>query len=252
MATTDVFTYVDETGDRGQSPTSSPIFGMAAVLVDDHAAASLRLAVKQLRRDFGVPAKSVMSWKNHAKTHDRRKRAAELLGAVGGLRICYVYVVKSALRPDSYRSDPRRFYNYVAYKTYKSTLWAARNWKGSRARVWTRFGHVRSHDHTTTASYITRSAAVEPTVPHHLEQGLRWVSADKYLESQAADMYGGFLKSAVWQDGQFGYTEPSYLLSIWHQIRNSDECAIPLGLMSMPENSLVRQNSWFPCKHCQK
>ncbi|HEV7648718.1 MAG TPA: DUF3800 domain-containing protein [Actinophytocola sp.] len=252
MATSDVYTYVDETGDRGQRPTSSPIFGMAAVLVDDHAAIALRLAVKQLRNDLQVPGNSVMSWKNHAKNHDRRKRAAELLGAVDGLRVCYVYVVKSALRPDSYLSDPQRFYNYLAYKTYKSTLWAARNWKGSNVRVWTRFGHVRRHDHTTTASYIAREAAAEPKVPHDLEQGIRWVSADRYLESQAADMYGGFLKSAVWPDGQFGYTEPSYLLSIWHQIRNSGDCVIPLGLMSMPDSSLVRQNAWFPCQRCEK
>jgi len=252
MATSDVYTYIDETGDRGQGPTSSPIFGMAAVLVDDNAATALRLAVEQLRRDLQVPVNSVMSWKNNAKTHDRRKRVAELLGSVGGLRVCYVYVVKSALYPDSYLSHPQRFYNYVAYKTYKSTLWAARNWKGSSARVWTRFGHVRGHDHTTTTRYIARTAAIDPTVPHHLEQGRRWVSADRYLESQAADMYGGFLKSAVWPDGQFGYTEPSYLLSIWHQIRNSNDCVIPLGLMSMPDNSLVRQNAWFPCKHCEK
>lgn len=252
MGTSDVYTYIDETGDRGQSPASSPIFGMAAVLVDDQAATDLRQAVRQLRRDLQVPDNAVMSWKNNVKTHDRRKRAAELLGAVQGLRVCYVYAIKSALRADSYRSDPQRFYNYVAYMTYKSTLWAARNWKGIDARVWTRFGHVRGHDDTTTRSYITRMAATDTRVPNHMEQGLRWVSADRYLESQAADMYGGFLKSAVWADGQFGYTEPSYLLSIWHQIRNSDDCAIPLGLMSMPDSGLVRLNAWFPCQPCKK
>lgn len=149
-------------------------------------------------------------------------------------------------------ADPERFYNYVAYKTYKSTLWAARNMKGSSARVWTRFGHVRGHDHATTAKCITDQAAMDAKVPDHLEQGLRWVSADRYLEGQAADMYGGFLKSAVWPDGQFGYTEPAYLLSVWRQIRNSDDCAIPLGLMSMPSSGLVRQNPWFPCAHCTK
>jgi hypothetical protein len=252
MATSDVYTYIDETGDRGQKPGASPIFGMAAVLVDDRSAAELRLAVKQLRHDFQVPSDKVMSWKDHAKTHDRRKRAAQVLGAVGGLRTCYVYAIKSELSPGSYRGDPQRFYNYVAYKTYKSTLWAARSWKGPNGRVWTRFGHVRGHDHETTAAYIGKQAPADSKVPHHMEQGVRWVSADRYLESQAADLYGGFLKAAVWPDGAFGYTEPSYLLSIWHQIRNSGECVIPLGLMSMPGRSLVRHNLWFPCKDCTK
>lgn len=252
MVASDVYTYIDETGDRGQKPGASPIFGMAAVVVDDHSAAALRLAVKQLRRDFEVPHDKVMSWKNYAKNRDRRKRAAEVLGAVPGLRVCYVYAIKSELSRNSYRGDPHRFYNYVAYKTYKSTLWAARNWKGTSGRVWTRFGHVLHHDHTTTASYIAREAPAGPRVPHHMEQGIKWVSSDRYLESQAADLYGGFLKSAIWPDGAFGYTEPSYLLSIWHQIRNSGECVIPLGIMSMPNSSLVRQNSWFPCQHCTK
>jgi len=30
-----VYAYVDETGDRGASPASSPIFGMSAVILDD-------------------------------------------------------------------------------------------------------------------------------------------------------------------------------------------------------------------------
>jgi hypothetical protein len=252
MAISDVHVYIDETGDRGQAATSSPIFGMAAVIVDDRAAIALRSAVKQLRQDFDVPVGRVMSWKADAKSHDRRKRAAEVLGAVEGLRICYVYVLKSELDATSYLGSPQRFYNYVAYKTYKSAIWAARSWKGPEARVWTRFGHVRRHDHTTTAEYIEREAAADPKVPHLMEQGMRWVSADKYLESQAADLYGGFLKSAVWPAGQFGYTEPAYLLSIWHQIRNSGDCVIPLGLMSMPNSRLVRANSWFPCGHCRK
>ncbi|ANY06090.1 DUF3800 domain-containing protein [Pseudonocardia sp. HH130630-07] len=252
MAISDVYTYIDETGDRGSGPTSSPVFGMAAVLVDDGSAAALRLAVNQLRHDFGVPGTRVMSWKTDAKNHDRRKRAAEVLGDVPGLRICYVYAIKSELHLGSYRGHPERFYNYVAYKTYESTLWAARNWKGGRARVWTRFGHVRRHDHRTTAGYITTEAAGDGRVPDHLEQGMRWVSADRYLESQAADLYGGFLKAAVWPSGQFGYTEPAYLLRVWHQIRNSGDCVIPLGLMSMPDSSLVRRNAWFPCAGCTR
>lgn len=191
-----------------------------------------------------------MSWKQDAKTHDRRKRAAQVLGAVDGIRVCYVYSVKARLWQGTYRDDPQRFYNYVAYKAYKSVLWAARAWKGERARVWTRFGHVKHHDHRSTARYIKQQATDDPKVPFLMEQGLTWVSADKYAESQAADLYGGFLKAALWPDGQFGYVEPTYLLSVWHQLEHSHDCAIPLGIMSMPNNDLARQLDWFPCKNC--
>lgn len=247
-----VWAYIDETGDRGQGPTTSPIFGMSAVLVDDVGAPKLRAAVTQLRGEFGVPANKPMSWKEHVKTHDRRRRAAEVLGAVDEMKICYVFAIKSELSPSSYVGDRDRFYNYVAYKLYKSTIWAARNWHGDTARLSTRFGHVRHHDHTVTESYIKRQASSDPKIPFHMEQGLRWVSAGRYLESQAADLFCGFLKSALWPGGNYGYTEPSYLISIWRKIRNSENCAIPLGIMSMPDNKLVTNLDWFPCKTCPK
>nr|WP_286132034.1 hypothetical protein [Mycobacterium sp. IS-1556] len=205
-----------------------------------------------LRSDFGVPTKKVLSWKDHVKTHDRRRRAADVLSAVDELKVCYVYAIKNELDPASYVNDVPRFYNYVAFTMYKSIAWAARNWQGPDARLWTRFGHVRGHDHNTTDAYIREQVAKDPRIPFHMEQGLRWVSADQYLESQAADLFGGFLKAATWPDGAFGYTEASYLLSIWSKIRNSENCAIPLGIMSMPENRLTCEMPWFPCQSCPK
>lgn len=136
-----------------------------------------------------------------------------MLSAVVGLKVCYVHVVKAELHQNSYLQDRQRFYNYVALKTYRSVLWAARNWKGDAAQVWTRFGHVRGHDHRTTDQYIRRQAAQDERVPDHMEsRAFAGVSADRYLESQAADLFGGFLKAALWPGGEFGYVEPSYLL----------------------------------------
>src|SRR5579875_1085619 len=224
---------------------------MTAVLVDDVGAPKLRAAVTQLRGEFGVPANKPMSWKKHTKTHDRRRRAAEVLGAVDEMKVCYVFAIKSKLRPSSYVGDRDRFYNYVAYKLYKSTIWAARNWRGNTARLVTRFGHVKGHDHTVTENYIKWQASMDQRIPFYMEQGLRWVDAGRYLESQAADMFSGFLKAAFWP-GDYGYVEPSYLLSIWHKIRNSENCAIPLGIMPMPDNKLLADLAWFPCTTCPK
>ena len=109
------YAYIDETGDRGTNAGSSPIFGMAAVIVSERSAPDLRAAVRQLRSDFGVPDDKVMSWKDHLKNHDRRRRAAAVLGAVPGITVCLAYADKSALAPNSYRSDKVRFYNYVAW-----------------------------------------------------------------------------------------------------------------------------------------
>jgi len=247
-----LYAYIDETGDRGLVKAgSSPIFGMAAVLVDETSALALQSVVRQLRAEFGVPDDRVMSWKDHLKTHARRKRAATVLGAVPNIRIIYVYCQKDRV-VGQYTTNRELFYNYVALKMYKNILWAARNWMGTAGSIQTRFGHVRGHDHTTTETYFRFQLQFDNKVPSGMEKGLRWVSADNYLESQAADLYGGFLKAATWPD-EFGSFEGQYLKAVWHQIRRgSYDCPVPLGLMSMPENGIVKEHDWYDCAHCSQ
>lgn len=253
MTDKNVYVYVDETGDRGASAQSSPIFGMAAVIVDSTAAQHLQSTIDQLRNDFKVPAGKVMSWKDHLGPHDRRKRAAQVLVDVPGLTVCYVWALKSALSPGSYLDDNDRFYNWVAFKTYKSSIWAARNIYGQSARVHFRFGHVRRFDHEKARQYIEAEATTDPKVPHQLQASLRWVSADQYRESQAADLFGGFLSAAIWPKGNFQMTEASYLHTVWPVIRkNPSDCAIPLGLFGMPDHSIITDSDWFPCQSCPR
>lgn len=243
--------YIDETGDRGlpSKPGSSPIFGMAAILLTDDSAKAVRLAIDQLRSDFGVAPGQVMSWKDHLKTHARRKHAAQVLSAITDVRLIYVYCQKDQVA-GTYTTNRELFYNYVALKLYRNILWAARNWKGAKEGIQTRFGHVRGHDHQTTESYFKFELQFESKVPSQMERGLRWVSADQYRESQAADLYAGFLKAAVWPD-EFGNVEGQYLQIVWPQIRKGDnDCPIPLGFMSMPENNLASEWPWWPCVHC--
>lgn len=224
---------------------------MAAVITSAAGAPALQGAVSRLRSDFGVPADKVMSWKEHVKNHDRRKHAASVLLATPGFQVCYVYAAKSELRAGTYRDDPKRFYNYVAFKTYTTALWGAAYGLNSYD-VSFRFGHVRGHDHRPTKQYIQREARRNGRLPDTRVKSLKWVSADRYVESQAADLFGGFLKAATWPSGEFNFIEPSYLQSVWPRIRNSDKCAVPLGIMSMPRDDVLTGQSWFPCTQCKK
>lgn len=248
---TRVHVFIDETGDRGRAGKSSPIFGMAAVITPEDRLGELQQAVAQLRQDFHVPQGTVLSWKKHVKTHDRRKHAVAVLSALPNVTVCYVYAQKSELQKGTYADDPELFYNYLAYKMMKSCLWAAKHSLGA-SKVLVRFGHVRHHDHTTTERYIRREMRLDPTVPSQILEALHWVSADKYSESQAADLYGGFLKAATWPSGEFSTTEESYLLKVWGQVRNSSGCVIPLGIMSMPTYEVLTSAPWFPCVGCKR
>lgn len=238
------------------TPQSSPIFGMAAVLVDPEHAANLRAAVEQLRTDFHVPAGKVLSWKEACKTHDRRLRAANVMGDLNGITVLYVYADKALLRSASYAQDLTLFYNYVAGKMFKSILWAAKHWEGGPAKVHVRFGHVRHHDHNTTKNYLQSPVFTgDKNVPTHLLAGLKWVSATDFVESQAADLYGGFLRAAVWpKPTEWGesYVYPEFLRRVWHQVRKVGGCAVPLGYFVMPDHKAAINNQAFPCGHCPK
>lgn len=242
------FAYVDETGDPGASIESSPIFGMACLLVTEDSAASVRSVVDELRATFRVPGRVPLSWKSHVRKHEQRKHVASRLASIDGVRLTYVYLDKRQLRSTAaMRTDRGLLYNYVAGKAYKNILWAARNWLGNDTEVHTRFGHVKGFDHESTRAYFHDKLITDPKVPSEMERGLKWVAATSYRESEAADLYAGFLKAAVWPD-EFGQVESMYLTQVWHQVRTGPAgCRVPLGFMSMPDNEIARHLPWWSC-----
>ncbi|VXB25872.1 hypothetical protein ARTHRO9V_130227 [Arthrobacter sp. 9V] len=254
---TPLWAYIDETGDRGSVTVanSSPIYGMACVLVDQPAASRLQAAVARLRKDFGVPDDRDMSWKKDLKSHSRRKHAAAVLGAVPGVTVLFVYYRKDRITQGTYHTDQQRAYDYLAHKMHKAILWATQF--SGYFSVAIRFGHVRHHDHNKTKTYLEGHRDTK-AAQALVQRELKWVASKDHSESQAADLYGGFLKSAIWED-EYGSFEGSYIKTIWHQIRQahlcgnsySPHCAIPLGIMSMPESYLVTQHDWFPCGACK-
>lgn len=229
---------------------------MAGLILDQAGSSRIQAAVARLRQDFGVRPEDVMSWKRHLKNHDRRKYAAKVLSAIPGITVIYIYYRKDAITIGTYHQDQQRGYDYIAHKMHKAILWATK-YQGIRSDVAIRFGHVRNHDHQVTEAYL-RGHADTYMMQGQYQRDLRWVAANTHPESEAADFYAGFLKAAVWPDS-FGDFEGSYIQRVWPQIRNADlcsnsastYCAIPLGLMSMPENHLVTEHEWFPCGNCR-
>lgn len=242
-----LFAYVDETGDLGgnlANSKTSPVFGFAAILVGPVAALELRAAVDQLRNDFGVVSAKPMSWKDHIRTDERRMHAVRTLGAIRDVRVLYVYTDKRVVT-GPYVQTRGALYNYVAGKCYKSILWAARNQGADFVHL--RFGQVANFDHRTTKDYFEHQVDADPKVPNERVAGLQWVAATQYRESQAADIYAGFLRAAVWPD-EFGGLHPQYLQGVWHQVRTGPTgCTIPLGFMSMPTNDVARVLPWWSC-----
>lgn len=241
--------YIDETGDRGSSGNASPIFGMAAVVVEDTAERAMREALRQLRKDCATPEERPLSWKESLKTHERRKRAAALLSQVtAGVKVIYVCNQKSLAYPGSYVGNPRLFYNYVAYYTLERILRCADNWQGGGQDVNVRFGQVKGFDHQVTQRYFDfkRRGADWYPPPWGRKASLTWVSASQYEMSQVADVYAGFMKASTWPD-DFGDTEGSYIQKVWHQIDHASSCVLGKGLKGMPTHQVFTTQPWWPC-----
>lgn len=243
--------FIDETGDRGHGGSSSPVFGMSAVVVDPKAEAEARGALRVLRADFKTPAGRPLSWKDDIRNNqERRAHAASVLAGAPGVKVIHVIADKSQLFDGSYRDDPTRFYNVVAYAVLQRVLWAAQRWPGGRRGVEVRFGHVRHHDHTDTHRYFQiKRSQDEPRTPFGLITHLGWVSADQYEMSQVADVYAGFLKSAFWPSA-WGDVDGAHLVRTWHQIRASEQCVITLGLQARPNSQWAKRMPWWPCAEC--
>lgn len=147
--------YVDETGDRGVSGSSSPFFAFAAVLVADEDEPPTRAAVSKLRRDLRVPQGKQLHWKDHVKTFSRRQHVTKTLTVVPGLMVVYVLVEKSAIpAAAAMRQDHAIFYNFAAGLILERVLLAAKYWPGGARRVVLRFGHVRGFDHQRTRGLL--------------------------------------------------------------------------------------------------
>lgn len=240
--------YIDETGDRGMGPNSSPFFSFACVLVADEHEAPLRATVSRLRQDLSVPSGKALHWKDHVKTFNRREYAADALARLQNVMIVYVLVEKSAIPLASgLRSQQQVFYNYAAGIILERVLLAARDFPGGARDVIMRFGHVRGFNHSTTSDYFDiKVQAREPSwIPWHL---LRTpVYFDGQINSdglQAADQYAGMLSAAI-RPNEFGNYQPHHFLKIVHQIRRVNGTALAYGIKILSTKNTVQALPWW-------
>ncbi|MGA4958578.1 DUF3800 domain-containing protein [Streptomyces lavendulocolor] len=213
--------YIDETGDRGIQPSSSPFFAFAAVVVADEAEPGLRAVMSSLRRDLKVPTGKALHWNQHVKTHARRQHVAGSMAQLSDMQLIYVIVEKAAIPASAeMRRDHAIFYNYAAGIVMERILLTAGNWPGGARNVVTRFGHVRGFNHRKTESYFQIKEAQAPSwVPWRLISGrVHFDDQAAWDGLQAADQYAGMLWAALRQD-EFGGYDEAHLLRVRHLIR---------------------------------
>ena len=115
--------WIDETGDRGHAPGSSPFFGFAAVAIRADRMAGLQAAKRQLNRDLGRTPAQEVHWSTNLKDHDSRMAAAEALATLP-VRILYSVVEKCSIPPGTMIATHRDYiYNYPLRLLLERVSW---------------------------------------------------------------------------------------------------------------------------------
>lgn len=121
--------YVDETGDRGFGPKSSPYFCLAACAFKHSNAGDVIEAMKKLNRALGRDLTHPIHARDHLKKHDQLMEAVERLAGLDSiLNVFYVVLPKSSTpRSAMMRKDPDYVYNYLAKILLERMSWFARD-----------------------------------------------------------------------------------------------------------------------------
>jgi hypothetical protein len=204
--------YIDESGDRGRSPSSSPFFIFAAVIVEDHDEPTVRAARTLLALDFQKPPATVLHWSENVKRHDMRRHAATTLGALP-VTISYVVVDKKSLRQNSSQGmDQVQMHNYAARRLLERVSWFARD---NNAEAIITFAHIKNFKYAAFLQYIQR-------LQHDPQCSIDWASIRGSLRTnspdtleilQVADLAAGALNLAI-TPNQFNQVEAAYLFEL--------------------------------------
>lgn len=244
--------YLDETGDRGFKPTSSPLFGFCAVVVPEEHDPHLRKVIQRLRTDFEITSGAV-HWVEHLRprNHDRRRHAAKELAAVPGVRLIYCLIDKQNVPASSgMRSDIVMTYNYASRLLFERIALTAKSWPGGTRRAITKVAHVRGHDHKVSLDYINKTCPTTAStfpVPWSLVTGNIQVDGTAARDGlQAADLYAGMLNAAITPD-RFGNNSPDYFQTVAHQLRRgSNGKVLDYGIKILGDKTIVTGQDWWP------
>jgi len=234
--------YVDESGDRGWSPTSSPVFIVAALIVPDEIDAQLRAVRDQLCIDLHKPISTVLHWAENLKKHDQRKYVSRTLG-FEDITLSYFVIDKA-----SFGGAPRglghheRMYNYALRRLLERISWFARD-HGREARV--TFAHVKNFKYVTLRNYLHVLQGIPTQIHWPSLASLKIKGPNDYLLLQFADIAAGALSSAICPD-PYGSVEVAYLSELAHRIyRRPPGPITTYGLHVMRTNQLLVNQPWW-------
>lgn len=236
--------YVDESGDRGFSARSSPVFILAAIVVRDEDEPQLRLIRDQLCTDLEKPHATVLHWAQNIQKHSQRNYVAKTIGGAP-LTLLYVIVDKASLRAASGLHNHERLYNYAVRRLIERLSWYIRD---EEAEAIVTFARIRNFKYTSLETYIAYLSSSPNSIHWKSFKDLPRIDDPKRkVLLQMADIAAGCLSNAIVPD-QWGGFEYSHLREIQPLIyRNTPGKITSYGLhvISGKPSTILSDTTWW-------
>jgi Protein of unknown function (DUF3800) len=238
--------WIDETGDRGNSPTSSPFFGFAAAIIRAEWMDQLQRGKAEINRQLERASTHELHWSKNLKDHEKRHTAAEEVGKLP-LRFSYAVIEKASLPPGAHMgSNKDALYNYAMRLLLERVSWLVDEANGEAT--------------ITLASVSGLPARVPRAYIELLRRGgrtnqVRWNAIHPKIEVrhastrdglQVADIAAGALDRAIRPHQRPPHRmEPAYLMLIASRIyvRTAGKIA-SYGLKALPRDLWARFPWW--------
>lgn len=244
--------FVDETGDRGNSATSSPFFSMVAVAIRDDHMQQLHDAKREINLALGKPAAMELHWAKNLKGHDARLEAVERIAQLP-IRISCITLEKAAAPAHSHVLHRDGMYNYPARLLLERLSWLIddadgealltfASVKGMPAHIlrdYVALLRTRPHGHGPDQTTIRWNAIRHPI---HIEQAIRRDGI------QIADVVGGALDRAIRPSPNPPHrTEPRYLNELGGVLyRGTTNKLASYGLKALARPGFWQSFPWWP------
>ncbi len=228
--------FIDESGQRARSASSSDHFVMTAVLVADEDLHRCAALLAQLRADLNRRPGDHLTWKN-IKEHSRRLHVAKTLGSQSWLTVSSVVVCKRHLSGTTMNDD--QSYLYTLRFLLERLSWYARD----RGRVlhYT-MAHIVRFQLSKLREYENklRSASGCQIDWSHLDpHGGRFGQPQKLETLQLADLAASATGAAFNAD-TFGNTEDRYLREFSQRLYRRSGQLTSYGLKMHPWGPTTR------------
>lgn len=208
------------------SPSSSPFFILAAVVVPDDRDADLRAERDKLCVALDRPIGTVLHWAENIKRHEQRKFVASALGSQDYVTLSYVIVDKARLRASGGAQglkDHTAMYNYAIRRLLERLSWLIRDSHGEAILT---FAAIRRFPYHRLTDYLDLLKLVGTTIHWPAFRGdPRILQQNQSDLLQVADIAAGILSAAIVPD-RFGDLEPTYLARVRDRIYRRGPAAI--------------------------